>query len=89
MRLEADSFTDLPMDGGVMRVHVLRPQAEGRFPAILLYSEIYQVTAPIRRTAAYLAATAFSSASPKSITNTRRRARCWPMTSRARIAAMS
>lgn len=59
MRLEADSFTDLPMDGGVMRVHVLRPQAEGRFPAILMYSEIYQVTAPIRRTAAYLASHGF------------------------------
>jgi carboxymethylenebutenolidase len=59
MRLEADSFSDVPMDGGVMRVHVLRPQAEGRFPGILMYSEIYQVTAPIRRTAAYLAGHGF------------------------------
>jgi carboxymethylenebutenolidase len=59
MRLEADSFSDLPMDQGVMRVHVLRPQAEGRFPAIVMYSEIYQVTAPIRRTAAYLASHGF------------------------------
>jgi carboxymethylenebutenolidase len=59
MRLEADSFADLPMGQGVMRVHVLRPQGEGRFPAIILYSEIYQVTAPIRRTAAYLASHGF------------------------------
>jgi len=59
MRLEADSFTDLPMGEGVMRVHVLRPQSEGRFPALILYSEIYQVTAPIRRTAAYLASHGF------------------------------
>lgn len=59
MRLEADTFTDLPMGEGVMRVHLLRPQGEGRFPAILLYSEIYQVTAPIRRTAAMLASHGF------------------------------
>jgi carboxymethylenebutenolidase len=59
MRLEADSFDDLPMGGGVMRLHLLRPAAPGRFPAILLYSEIYQVTAPIRRTAAYLAGHGF------------------------------
>jgi carboxymethylenebutenolidase len=59
MRLEADSFADLPMGDGVMRLHLLRPAAAGRFPAILLYSEIYQVTAPIRRTAAYLAGHGF------------------------------
>jgi carboxymethylenebutenolidase len=55
MRLEADSFADISTPTGAMRVHVLRPQAPGRFPAILLYSEIYQVTAPIRRMAALLA----------------------------------
>lgn len=59
MRLAADSFTDLPMGEGVMRVHVLRPEGEGRFPALLMYSEIYQVTGPIRRTAAYLASQGF------------------------------
>ena len=59
MRLEADTFTDLPMGEGVMRLHLLRPQGEGRFPAIILYSEIYQVTAPIRRTAAILAGHGF------------------------------
>ena len=63
MRLEADEFEDLPVGSGVMRLHLLRPAASGsaggRFPAILLYSEIYQVTAPIRRTAAYLAGHGF------------------------------
>ena len=59
MRLEADDFADLPMEAGVMRLHLLRPAAAGRFPAILLYSEIYQVTAPIRRTAAFLAGHGF------------------------------
>jgi carboxymethylenebutenolidase len=59
MRLEADEFSDLPMASGAMRLHLLRPAAPGRFPAILLYSEIYQVTAPIRRTAAILAGHGF------------------------------
>jgi carboxymethylenebutenolidase len=63
MRLEADGFADIPVGDGVMRLHLLQPAASGsaggRFPAILLYSEIYQVTAPIRRTAAFLAGHGF------------------------------
>jgi carboxymethylenebutenolidase len=63
MRLEADGFADIPMPdsggSGVMRLHLWRPSVAGRFPAILLYSEIYQVTAPIRRMAAYLAGHGF------------------------------
>ena len=38
-----------------MRTHVVRPVAVGRYPAILFYSEIFQITAPIRRTAAMIA----------------------------------
>ncbi|MGN5375451.1 dienelactone hydrolase family protein [Sphingomonas hankookensis] len=56
MILHAHEFADLPAaDGGVMRTHVFRPAAEGRFPGVVLYSEIYQVTAPIRRLAAFIA----------------------------------
>ncbi|GAA3766257.1 dienelactone hydrolase family protein [Terriglobus aquaticus] len=40
---------------GPMRTHVVRPVAEGRYPAVLFYSEIFQITAPIRRTAAMIA----------------------------------
>ena len=40
---------------GIMRCKVVRPNAAGAFPAILFYSEIFQITAPIARTAAYLA----------------------------------
>ncbi|MGF7150249.1 carboxymethylenebutenolidase [Sphingomonas zeicaulis] len=40
---------------GAMRMHVFRPAADVRFPAILLFSEIYQVTQPIRRLSAILA----------------------------------
>ncbi len=38
-----------------MRLHLFRPQADGTFPGIVLFSEIYQVTAPIRRLAAFVA----------------------------------
>lgn len=45
--------------GGTMRVHLFRPAREGRFPALLFYSEIYQVTGPIRRLAGALAGQGF------------------------------
>src|ERR1700685_4176291 len=41
---------------GPMRAMVLRPAEEGRkFPGLVLYSEIFQITGPIHRTGAYLA----------------------------------
>ena len=40
---------------GPMHTLVLKPTAPGRYPAILFYSEIFQVTGPIRRSAAMLA----------------------------------
>lgn len=47
---------DLPVAGsGPMRCHVFRPADEGRHPGVLLFSEIYQVTGPIRRLAAMVA----------------------------------
>jgi len=54
-----DEFTDLETPRGSMRTHIFRPVAEGRFPGMILYSEIYQVTAPIRRAAEFLAGHGF------------------------------
>ena len=34
---------------GLMRTYLFRPATEGRYPDLLLYSEIFQVTGPIRR----------------------------------------
>ena len=42
-----------------MRAYVFRPVAAGRYPGLVLYSEIFQVTGPIRRTAALLAGHGF------------------------------
>lgn len=44
---------------GDMRAHIFRPLAPGKYPGILMFSEIFQVTAPIRRTAAMLAGHGF------------------------------
>lgn len=45
---------DLPTPTGPMRVHRFLPK-EGEWPAVILYSEIYQMTGPIARLAARLA----------------------------------
>jgi carboxymethylenebutenolidase len=56
---------DLPTPGGPMRTYVFRPAAPGRYPGLLLFSEIFQVTGPIRRTAALLAGHGFVVAVPE------------------------
>ncbi|HTD66693.1 MAG TPA: dienelactone hydrolase family protein [Candidatus Limnocylindria bacterium] len=65
MTIKEDGFVDLPTPTGPMRTYVFRPQAEGRYPGILLYSEIFQVTGPIRRTAAMLAGHGYVVAVPE------------------------
>src|ERR1700712_4084722 len=55
MTIQDQEFADVPTPTGPMRTYVLRPSEEGRYPGIVLYSEIFQVTGPIRRTAATLA----------------------------------
>lgn len=54
-----NSFTTLPTPTGDMQVQVFRPNVEGRFPAIIFYSEIFQITAPIARSANILAGLGF------------------------------
>ena len=56
---------DLPTMAGPMRTHLFRPAAPGRYPGLVLYSEIFQVTGPIRRTAAMMAGHGFSVAVPE------------------------
>lgn len=56
MIIRGDEHEDVPVAGaGPMRVHLFRPAVPGRFPAVLFFSEIYQVTDPIRRLAALVA----------------------------------
>lgn len=57
--------TDLPTPMGPMRTYLVRPKVGGRYPGLVLYSEIFQVTGPIRRMAAVLASHGFVVAVPE------------------------
>src|SRR5436190_2446990 len=59
MTIREPDSVDLATPSGPMRTYLFRPAAAGRYPGILFYSEIFQVTAPIRRTAALLAGHGF------------------------------
>jgi len=65
MTIREPELVDLPTARGPMRTLVFRPTGEGRFPGVVLYSEIFQITAPIRRTAAFLAGHGFIVAVPE------------------------
>ena len=54
-----EDVVDLATPTGPMRTYLLHPVAPGHYPGILFYSEIYQVTGPVRRTAAMLAGQGF------------------------------
>ena len=65
MTIRDNEVVELTTPTGPMRTFVFRPQAEGRYPGILLYSEIFQVTGPVRRTAALLAGHGYVVAVPE------------------------
>jgi len=58
-------FVDLETPTGPMRTHITRPAAEGRWPGVLLFSEIFQITAPIRRMMAQIASHGYVVAAPE------------------------
>ncbi|EUK17849.1 dienelactone hydrolase family protein [Commensalibacter papalotli (ex Servin-Garciduenas et al. 2014)] len=55
MIIKTDETIDLKTPTGLMRCHIFRPVAEGKYSSVIFYSEIYQVTQPIRRLASYIA----------------------------------
>jgi len=65
MIIKDGEYADIPTPTGPMRLHLFRPAAAGRYPGILLYSEIYQITGPIRRMAAFLAGQGYLVAAPE------------------------
>jgi len=60
-----DEHVTLDTPTGPMRTHIVRPAAPGRYPGVIFYSEIFQITAPIRRTAAMLAGHGYIVAMPE------------------------
>src|SRR4051812_22845862 len=65
MIIKDSESIDLSTATGPMRTYLFRPVAPGRYPGVLLFSEIFQVTGPIRRTAALLAGHGFVVAVPE------------------------
>src|SRR5437773_1610780 len=65
MIIKDSEFVDLQTSTGPMRTCIFRPVAEGKYPGLLLFSEIFQVTGPIRRTAALLAGHGFVVVAPE------------------------
>jgi carboxymethylenebutenolidase len=65
MTIKDDVVVDLDTATGPMRTYVFRPAAEGRYPGIVFFSEIFQATGPIRRTAAMVAGHGYVVAVPE------------------------
>jgi carboxymethylenebutenolidase len=55
MIIKEHRFADIATPTGMMRTHLFEPAAAGRYPGVVLYSEIYQITGPVRRMAVFLA----------------------------------
>ena len=60
-----EDYVDLDTPNGTMRTHRVRPAAAGRYPGLVLFSEIFQVTGPILRTARLLASQGYIVAIPE------------------------
>ncbi|HKP86644.1 MAG TPA: dienelactone hydrolase family protein [Blastocatellia bacterium] len=58
-------YVDIPVDGSLMRMFVAAPKAEGLYPGVLFYSDIFQLTGPMLRASARLAGYGFVVAAPE------------------------
>jgi carboxymethylenebutenolidase len=65
MILVEDPHVDLATPTGPMRTYLYRPKDRARSPGLVVYSEIFQRTAPIHRIAQYLAGHGFLVAVPE------------------------
>lgn len=63
--LVKDSYITLETLKGPMLTYVYQPVEAGRYPGLLLFSEIFQQTAPIKRTATFLAGHGYIVAVPE------------------------
>ena len=65
MILQEATAVDLATPTGPMRTYMFRPVAKGKYPAVVLFSEIFQATGPIRRFAAFIAGHGYIVAVPE------------------------
>lgn len=65
MVIKDDLVVDIATPTGPMRTYFFHPAAEGRYPGVVLYSEIFQLTGPIRRLASFIAGHGYLVAVPE------------------------
>jgi carboxymethylenebutenolidase len=65
MILQEAVDVDIATPTGPMRTYIFRPVAQGKYPAVVLFSEIFQATGPIRRFASYVAGHGYIVAVPE------------------------
>jgi len=65
MIIKDDVVVDIPTQTGPMRTYFFHPATEGRYPGVILYSEIFQLTGPIRRFASFIAGHGYVVAVPE------------------------
>src|SRR5258707_12500572 len=65
MIIQEQTSVDLATPTGPMRIYMFRPVVKGKYPAVVLVSEIFQATGPIRCFAAYIAGHGYIVAVPE------------------------
>lgn len=60
-----EDLAEVSTSTGPMRLRVLRPAAEGKYPGVVLFSEIFQITGPVLRAAAMVAGHGYVVAAPE------------------------
>ncbi len=58
-------YADIPVGGSQMRTLIAKPKPAGRYPGILCYSDIFQLTGPMIRASARLAGYGYVVAAPE------------------------
>ena len=58
-------YVDIPSGGASMRMFVAAPKAAGKYPGIVCYSDIFQLTGPMLRSVSRLAGYGFVAAAPE------------------------
>ena len=58
-------YVDIPVEGSPMRTFVAAPKEAGRYPGIVFFSDIFQLTGPMLRACARLAGYGFVVAAPE------------------------
>lgn len=64
MRIQSVASVQLDTEQGPMHTYLFRPDRPGKYPGVVLFAEIYQMTGPIARTAAMIAGHGFIVAVP-------------------------